>query len=143
MISTATSYRSGLVRVGDASKSGVVSFVPPVERPADSPYVRLNMTLLKAEEGPEGKLADAEFVFIEPPLQGSMWGTFTVWQRKGKQGGVRVSGPGRVWTDSSQKDHFVPFVRSINPNIDGLPPSVLRLVLATFEKATHSALASR
>jgi hypothetical protein len=131
------------VQVAETSNVDVVRYEPIVDESISTPYVRLDMTLLKAEDGPEGKLAEAEFVFVAPPLNGSMWGTFTVWQRKGKNGGVRVSGPGRTWTDDARKEHFVPLVRSTNLNVDGLPPSVLHQVLAAFEQATGAVLPAR
>lgn len=100
----------------------------------DNSYVGVIITLMRADEGPEAKLADASLEFVAGPLDGVVFTGFTVWHDRRR--GVRISGPGRKWIKlderGGEKNAFYPYVQSADPSVMGLPANVSRLISSAY-----------
>ena len=81
---------------------------------------------------PPGKLADAELVFTEGPLEGLKLIGFAVWERK-TGGGLNVTFPARQYSVNGERRSFA----LLRPAVDSTGQSRLRdLILEAYAEQT-------
>jgi hypothetical protein len=79
---------------------------------------------------PPGKLADAELHFSDGPLSGLKLIGFTVWERRGGNGGRNVTFPARSYAVNGERRSFA----LLRPILDATAQSALRdLILAAYQ----------
>jgi hypothetical protein len=89
----------------------------------------MTIKIVSNEKGnPPGKLADAELVFTEGPLEGLKLIGFTVWERK-TGGGRNVTFPARTYSVQGERRSFA----LLRPVLDSTGQSRLRdLILEAY-----------
>lgn len=93
----------------------------------------MTIKIVANEKGnPPGKLADAELVFTEGPLEGLKLIGFTVWERK-TGGGRNVTFPARTYSVQGERRSFA----LLRPVLDSTGQSRLRdLILEAYAEHT-------
>ena len=93
----------------------------------------MTIKIVSNEKGnPPGKLADAELVFTEGPLEGLKLIGFSVWERK-TGGGRNVTFPARQYSVNGERRSFA----LLRPAIDATAQARLRdLILEAYAEQT-------
>ena len=79
---------------------------------------------------PPGKLAEAELHFTEGPLQGLKLIGFSIWERRGGNGGRNVTFPARSYAVNGERRSFA----LLRPIVDATAQSKIRdIVLEAFQ----------
>jgi hypothetical protein len=80
---------------------------------------------------PPGKLADAELHFSDGPLNGLKLIGFTVWERRGGNGGRNVTFPARSYAVNGERRSFA----LLRPILDATAQNALRdLILTAYQE---------
>jgi hypothetical protein len=80
---------------------------------------------------PPGKLADAELHFSDGPLNGLKLIGFTIWERRGGNGGRNVTFPARSYSVNGERRSFA----LLRPVLDATAQNALRdLILTAYQE---------
>src|SRR5438045_8642983 len=94
-------------------------------------HVTIKITQNDRKDVPAGKLADAELHFNEGPLEGLKLIGFTVWERRGANGGRNVTFPARQYTVNGDRRSFA----LLRPITDAAAQTKIReLILEAYQE---------
>jgi hypothetical protein len=80
---------------------------------------------------PPGKLADAELHFTDGPLDGLKLIGFSIWERRGGNGGRNVTFPARSYSVNGERRSFA----LLRPAVDSTAQNKLRdVILRAYEE---------